>query len=634
MSGIAGIIHFDGRPVEPGLIEKMTGAMAHRGPDGINHWVKRSVALGQCMLRTTPESLEEHQPLTNEDESLVLVMDGRVDNWEDLRRELLSRGAVLRNRSDAELVLRTYEFWGRDCLAHIDGDFSLVIWDAKQHQAFCARDRMGNKPFNYYWAGRTFAFSSEVRSILDLPWVPERLNEGMVAQYLSTEWLSREDTFWRGILRLKPAHRIVVRTRGFQPEQYWTPDLYETLPYSTDEEYIEHYRELFTDVVRRMSRSHRPVAYEVSGGLDSSAIFAVAANLCHQVKLPTPGIEGYTLDFRGDPSADEAEFCQAVSRHVHQPIRKVAPAQMPLSWYRSRAELHREFPGYPNSAMGLSIRARARVAGSRVLMVGVGGDQWLGGSRLYYAEALREGNWRDFLASFKADWNNVGFHASAWWALRYGLVPLLPENVKRLARQADLSRRIHRLDTSSWLVPAMKREMAHRREEATSSSSPAARWVGQRAHLSKLLNPYDTVAGEHEERLCSSQGLALRRPFQHAKIVQYAFSMPIRLRMRGRLNKYTHRKAMGDLLPASVLNRETKAEFSIVFHKHLSEMRGELIDRVAARNGRWVDSAGVEDLYKFYADRADAGWPGWALWGLFGCDAVAWKGRLAPEGKS
>ena len=112
MSGIAGIIHFDGAPIEPGQIEKMTAAMAHRGPDGIHHWVKGSVALGQCMLRTTPESLEETQPLTNEDESLVLVMDGRVDNWEELRKELLGRGAVLRTRADAELVLRAYEVWG------------------------------------------------------------------------------------------------------------------------------------------------------------------------------------------------------------------------------------------------------------------------------------------------------------------------------------------------------------------------------------------------------------------------------------------------------------------------------------------------------------------------------------------
>ena len=122
MSGITGIIRFDGAPVEAGLVEKMTAAMAYRGPDGIHHWVKGSVALGQCMLRTTPESIEETQPLANEDESLVLVMDGRVDNWEELRKELLAKGARLRTRADAELVLRAYETWGRECLARIDGD--------------------------------------------------------------------------------------------------------------------------------------------------------------------------------------------------------------------------------------------------------------------------------------------------------------------------------------------------------------------------------------------------------------------------------------------------------------------------------------------------------------------------------
>ena len=160
MSGIAGIIHFDGAPVEPGQVEKMTSAMAYRGPDGINHWIKGSVALGQCLLRTTPESLEETQPLTNEDESLVLVLDGRVDNWEELRSELLGSGAALRNRSDAELVLRAYQTWGPDCLRHIEGDFALVIWDARRRAAFCARDRMGNKPFHYHWSGCSLVFAS------------------------------------------------------------------------------------------------------------------------------------------------------------------------------------------------------------------------------------------------------------------------------------------------------------------------------------------------------------------------------------------------------------------------------------------------------------------------------------------
>ena len=109
MSGIAGIIRFDGGPIEPDQIEGMAGAMAHRGPDGIRYWSRGSAAFAHCMLCTTPESLEETQPLANEDQSLILVMDGRVDNWEELRSELLTRNARLRTRADSELVLRAYE---------------------------------------------------------------------------------------------------------------------------------------------------------------------------------------------------------------------------------------------------------------------------------------------------------------------------------------------------------------------------------------------------------------------------------------------------------------------------------------------------------------------------------------------
>lgn len=181
MSGIAGIVRFDGAPVEPGLIESMTAAIAHRGPDGIAHWTRGPVALGHCMLRTTPESLEETQPLANEDGSLVLVMDGRVDNWEELRAELLRRGAVLRTRADAELVLRAYEAWGRDCVAHLDGDFALAIWDARHRRLFCARDRLGHKPFHYHWDGATLAFASELHPILALPWEQAREELGVLA---------------------------------------------------------------------------------------------------------------------------------------------------------------------------------------------------------------------------------------------------------------------------------------------------------------------------------------------------------------------------------------------------------------------------------------------------------------------
>jgi len=378
MSGIAGVIRFDDAPVGIELVERMTDAMAHRGPDGIQHWGRGAVALGQCMMRTTPESLEERLPLANEDESVVLVMDGRVDNWEELRRDLIGRGALLRTRADAELVLRGYETWGGDCLSRLEGDFALVIWDARRREAFCARDRVGKKTFNYLWDGTTLAFASELHAILTLPWVREELNEGWLAEVLADEWRSRDETFWKGVLRLPAAHRMTVSARGARPERYWAPDLWATLPYTREEDYVEHYRALLFDVVRRTSRSHLPVAYEVSGGLDSSAIFAVAEHLRRQHQLPAPRIDGYCLKFEDGGEAEERSYSRAVGEHLGVPIEECDATLKPASWYRDAARRTREFPGYPNGVMSMGLREAARARGARALLSGAGGDSWLG----------------------------------------------------------------------------------------------------------------------------------------------------------------------------------------------------------------------------------------------------------------
>ncbi len=247
MSGIAGIVNFDGAPLELGRIEVMTSAMSYRGPDGIAHWNGSDAALGHCMLHATPESLQERQPATSEDGSLVMVMDGRLDNWLELRRDLLSRGAALRNHSDVELVLRAYQLWGQGCLSGIEGDFAFAIWNTRDRVLFYARDPMGIKPFNYYWTGRSLVFASDVHAILALPGIPQILNQGVLAEYLACEWYSRDETFWQGILRLIAAHSMTVDTFGPKICQYWTPELFTTLNYRRDEEYVEHYLEFFTE---------------------------------------------------------------------------------------------------------------------------------------------------------------------------------------------------------------------------------------------------------------------------------------------------------------------------------------------------------------------------------------------------
>lgn len=623
MSGIAGIVRFDGAPIEPGLVGKMTSAMTHRGPDGIRHWIKGSVALGQCMLCTTPESLEEEQPLRNEDERLVLLMDGRVDNWAELRRELLGRGAVLRDRSDAELVLRAYEIWGRECMPHIDGDFALVIWDARRQLVFCARDRKGSKPFNYHWDGKTLTFASELHAILAMPWVAQELNEGMLAEYLANEWYSRDETPWKGIQRLVEAHWMEIGHNGRQCGEYWRPDLHGPLLYDRDEEYVEHYRELFADTVRRMSRTHRTLALEVSGGLDSSAIFAVAAHLHRRQDLPAPDMSGFTLRFDDDSEANELVYARAVCAHVGMPVHEVEPTNKPLSWYRDWARKYREFPGYPNGVMGWGIRKAAREQGCRALLVGIGGDEWLTGSRDYYAEELASGRWRNLYHCMRTDFRDVGAKEAWWWLGRSGAVVLLPAFARRILRILLARHRRAANGGNDWLTPRLREIVSRRRAMLRSGIHGVGTCrAGQLSRYETLYSPYDVLARESEERLAASLGIELRLPLWGTAMVQFAFSTPERLRLRGGTSKALHRRAMAGLLPARVLERKSKADFMITFRRHANELQRVLSADMQQCGEGWVRRGCLEAKYAQLGESSNGGVPEWLLWSLFGCRAL------------
>jgi asparagine synthase (glutamine-hydrolysing) len=621
MSGIAGIVRFDGAPVEPGLIESMTAAIAHRGPDGIAHWTRGPVALGHCMLRTTPESLEETQPLANEDASLVLVMDGRIDNWEELRAELLKRGAVLRTRADAELVLRAFEAWGRDCVAHIDGDFALAIWDARHRSLFCARDRLGHKPFHYHWDGTTLAFASELDPILALPWVEEIPNQGMLAEFLAGEWRARDETLWAGVMRLVAAHRMTVDAKGPRIDAYWAPDLWATLPYTRDEEYVEHYRALFADAVRRQSRSQRPLACEVSGGLDSSAVFCMGEHLRRTDKLLAPAIDGYTLAFDDDSDANELAYARAVGDFLGVAIDEIAPSVMPLSWYEDSARKYREFPGFPNGQLTLGLQ-QAAAQTSRVLFTGEWGDAWLAGSRGYYAEELAQGNWRTLHDCLKADASVYGLRKTARALLRHGVLPLLPPTLQTGTRQAFRRGRGSEPREPHWLSPRMREVLAGRRQHHRRPETEPVRHPWQRNLLGMLHSASGCQIMERADREAAHARLEKRHPLGDSRIVQFAFSTPERLRMRGDRSKYLHVRAMQGLMPEAVLQRRTKAEFSVVFRRHLDAMQAPLTDTLPRHRPEWLTQEGMRGLFDVYRENPTFGWPLWILWGIYACDGV------------
>ena len=616
MSGIAGIIHFDRMPVQAGLVERMTERMAFRGPDGRGHWRHGSEAFGHCLLRTTQESAEERQPLADADRGLVLVFDGRIDNAAELERELRGHGAILRTRADSELVLRAYERWENDLPDHLDGDFALAVWDERARKLFCARDRVGNKPFHYCWNGATFAFASDASALLALPWVEKRLNLDFVAEVLAQEWMSLEDTFWAGLQRLPPAHRLLVSAEGLGKSRYWRPRLDTSLPCRSAEEFADYYRSLLFDVVRRMGRSSGPVACEVSGGLDSSAVFAVAADLQRRGEWPAPDVHGYTLDFRGAGDADEVDYAQDVARHVCKAVTEVTPTRQPLTWYDDWAKQHAYPAGYPNGVMGLGIRLEARRRGANCLLVGAGGDEWLDGHASYYAEAIAGRQWRELRQRLQLDSHDFGVGEACWSLLRYGLGPLLPAGLRDMVHALLRRSRGH----DEWLTASMRRRLGQQRARQSHTDSQVLR-IGQRSHLLQLGSAYSLLARETEERLGAWAGLEIRRPLWSTPIIEFAFATPEGLRTRGATDKAVHRRAMTGLLPESVLERRTKADFLVAFQWSSAEIRDSLSQALPALS-EWVSADCVLKVLRQCDDPRLAGWPQWQAWALQGCHSV------------
>lgn len=621
MSGVAGIFHVDGAEVQPGLLAGMTAALQHRGPDGITHAHAGSVALGHCRLCTTAEAREERQPLANAAATLLLVLDGRIDNRDELRRELQVSGVELRSRGDDELMLRAHETWQQDFLQHVQGDFALVLWDARERRLLCARDRIGNRQLLYHWDGRTFSFATDVQALLTLPWVERRLDQGLIAEWLALEPLSREDTCWQGIRRLLPAHCMSIDLRGPRSHCYWRPDPWLELPCRNDGEYLEYYRALLFDIVRRHSRSSHPLACEVSGGIDSSGLFAVARTLADRGELQAPGLQGYTLRFADDGAANELVYGRAVARHFGVTIKEVPPAQPPLDWYRARAARTAQFPGYPNGVMGCSIRDAARQDGSRVLLVGVGGDEWLGGSRAYYAEALAQGDWHRLLQHLEVDSRECGLSATLRWLLLAGLLPQLPRRLRKGLRRLQAQWSWSRQSRKRLLGPELSCLLQQRWERLHVTSALEGRRIGQRGLRYRLEAAYYADGLEGEERLIAESGMEIRRPYLDPALIQFAYACPEYLRQHGSTDRALHRSLMQELLPAEVVQRRSKADFMVTFRHCLPELVEALKGSQAL--AEWVAPGGLAALLQPGKAPDDAAWALWSLWTWFGCDAIA-----------
>jgi len=392
MSGICGIVHADGAPVDRQLLHAMTAFMAFRGPDAQDVWIDGPVGLGHALLRTTPESEHEHQPLSL-DGKVWITADARIDGQAELRKQLAAQGRTnLATADDIELILHAYHAWGEDCVLHLIGDFAFAIWDGPRWQLFCARDHFGVKPFFYATVGQGLVFSNTLDCLRKHPAVSDTLNDLSIADHLLFEFIQDPNaTAFADIQRLAPAQCLIWSADGPRLKTYWElPDKIE-VRYRPAGDYVEHFNELLAVAVADRLRTDR-VAVEMSGGLDSTAVTVVALQQLKAQSRPFE-LDAYTMVFDRLIQDQERYYSGLAAKHLGIPIHYSVGDDFKLFEKNDRTKWHGPEPAHcPVPEMVICTMAEAAQAGHRVVLTGWDGDNLLDESpNPYFRHLLKEG---------------------------------------------------------------------------------------------------------------------------------------------------------------------------------------------------------------------------------------------------
>lgn len=617
MSGIAAIVRFDERPLVLADVARLTDAIAYRGPDGIAHHLAGAAALGHCQLRATAEAQNERQPLANDDGSAVLVFDGYFSHREDLRAELLARGVRLRDITDAELVLRAWETWGDACPTRIEGAYAFAIWDSREQALFCARDVAGMRPLHYHSNSRRLVVSSDIAGVIAAGDFPLEMNRGMAAEHLATEWHSLDETIWTDVMRLPPGCTMRADAAGTRVTRYWEPSP-ERWRRGSDADLAADYREMLADCVRRDSRTNAPLACDVSGGLDSSAIFALAHRELAAGRLPAPSVDGYSYVFGAGRPEDEIAFAQAVAGWVGAETTPVTPFLPELSWFRDRSRADFDLAPYPNAAMTVSVGEALVARGSRVSLNGEGGDNWLTGQPWYYAEHLADRDGRALARSIHTDFAALGLRETGRRVWRHGISPMAPMALRR-ARRARRDRDLRGWHGGPlWWLPADMQELLRaRRADSYSRQDEWRRESAPYAYLRSVLDdPFTAYAHEFSSRIAARIGYERRSPMNARAFIEFAFAVNSDQRLRGDETKVLHVRAMEGLLPPDVLQRTEKVDFAHPFERLLDNVAKRGVSLMPQRSMELVGAEIIELLQCRYANRGAAFRPRDELWSL------------------
>ena len=610
MCGICGIVRVEGAPpVERETLCAMTRAMTHRGPDDEGFYLERQVGLG-CRRLSIIDLAGGHQPIANEDGTRVIVFNGEIYNYRELRRFLEHKAHRFRSDADTEVILHLYEELGDAVVDHLDGIFAFAIWDGVRGELFAARDRNGVKPFYFARNADGVTFGSELRVVLANAGVPRQLDLEALNEYVSLEFVPTPRTILKGIERLPPGHLLRTDGRRVSIRQYWTPSLSrsESQPPVQWREFAATLRQTLRDAVSRELVSDVPVGVLLSGGLDSSTIAAFMVDGSREV-------DSFSVAF-DERSFDESPYARTVAAFLgtrHHELRVthgMAAALVPTI-----ADVLDEPLGD-----GSFIPTYLHVT---VALNGDGSDELFGGYPTLAAHRMIE-----------------YYERVVPWFVRANVMPKLlarlPVSFDHFSRDFKLRRflsgrgvpievRHHRWmgsfvdeDKSRLFQPWISPVLA----DAYAAAYQHSRECDARLPLNRIL--YDDMKLYLEgdvlfkvDRASMAASLEVRVPFLNRAVVDFATTLPLELKLRRLTGKYLLKRAMADRLPREIIRRKKHGFAMPVAHwltAELKELTHDLLAPDRLRRQGLFDPAYVNELVEDHmARRRDNRKPLWTL---------------------
>ncbi len=535
MCGICGIYNLTGEQqlITGEMINKMLYAIRHRGPDGSQVKLFDGAALG--FNRLSFIDLDGGmQPLSNEDNTVYMVCNGEIFNYRELKNELTAKGHIFRTKTDVEVILHLYEEYGLDFPNRLNGQFAIALYDEKEHQMLLVRDQIGIAPLFYTIQDNKAVFASEIKAILECPWVKRKLNLKAVDQLMNYPGAVSPETFFDGIHSLRAGHILrLKRNEDAKDIEYWD------LIYSENEEedkgedyYVEKLRELLKQSISRRLVADVPIGFYVSGGLDSSVV------ACYIGKFLLDSYYSFSAEI-GEADLDESRFQKIVQNCVNSKhyTTKVGEEEI---WKNLYDVVYHAESGLKESydVAAYLLSSLVQKSPAKAVLTGQGSDEFFCGYVGYMVDLFREMQ-KDKMTREECEINE------RLWGDPYF----------RYERNHPEIRKIHQTIYSDRLRGEIEHFSAWKNSPINVDRVKGLSSQKRRSYIDYKLRLSDHLLTEHGDRMFFSHSIEGRHPFLDSELLSFVTTIPDKYKMNGSKEKYILKKAGEGIVPKEILKR-------------------------------------------------------------------------------